>query len=283
MSFLIVSGLLIILFCRQSLQFNDNKLHVVFCDVGQGDGIFIRAPGGQSILIDGGPNDKILNCLSQHMPFWDRTIELVILTHPHADHYTGLTAVLKRYTVKNFATEKEESSSLAYKELLQTLSSQKISVKYLHAHDRFKTKDGLALLILAAADNALPENKALAVQEAEKDVLSMLLTLGSFNTLLTSDSQEDILNSLLDSRLLSLGIDVLQVPHHGSRYGLGKEVAGKVKPNLAVISVGRNNKYGHPAESVLALLQNTKTLRTDKNGEIEIVTDGQSYTFKKGR
>ena len=83
----------------QNITYNDKKLHVVICDVGQGDAIFIRTPSGSDILIDGGPDDSVLACLGKHMPFWDRTLEIMILTHPHADHLTGLIDVSKSYSV----------------------------------------------------------------------------------------------------------------------------------------------------------------------------------------
>ncbi len=83
----------------------DGKLHLVFCDVGQGDAIYIKTPKGSDILVDGGPNEKVLDCLGRHLPFYDRDIELVVLTHPHADHFTGLISVLERYSVKKIVLE----------------------------------------------------------------------------------------------------------------------------------------------------------------------------------
>src|SRR3989344_6568995 len=106
--FLIGTVLFFLLGCilvYQNITYNDKKLHVVFCDVGQGDAIFVRTPNGSDILIDGGPDDSVLNCLGKHMPFWDRDLELVILTHPHSDHFTGLFSVLKTYKIEIFATE----------------------------------------------------------------------------------------------------------------------------------------------------------------------------------
>src|SRR3990170_7268003 len=88
-SFFVLVGILV----YQYAKFNDGKVHIVFCDVGQGDAIFLRTPKGADILVDGGPNESVLACLSGHMPFWDRDLELVILTHPHADHLNGLISV----------------------------------------------------------------------------------------------------------------------------------------------------------------------------------------------
>ena len=86
-------------FLVQNSRAQTGELRVYFFDVGQGDSIFIKTPEGKDVLIDGGPNQKVLECLSNHMPFWDKEIELVVLTHPESDHITGLVAVLDRYSV----------------------------------------------------------------------------------------------------------------------------------------------------------------------------------------
>src|SRR3989337_4197125 len=107
--FLLISSVLLFLlgciFVYQNIIYNDKKLHVVICNVGQGDAIFVRTPSGSDILIDGGPDDSVLNCLGKHMPFWDRTLELVMLSHPHTDHFMGLFSVLQNYKVTAFASE----------------------------------------------------------------------------------------------------------------------------------------------------------------------------------
>ena len=92
------------IFFYQSAKINDGKLHLIVCDVGQGDAIYLKTPSGKDILVDGGPNDSVLNCLNNNMPFWDRTLDLVVLTHPDADHISGLVSVLERYTVLHFVT-----------------------------------------------------------------------------------------------------------------------------------------------------------------------------------
>src|ERR1035437_4965961 len=140
--------LLVGLFRSQNAKLNDGKLHVIVCDVGQGDGILIRTPDGSDILVDGGPDDSILNCLSSHMPFWDRTIELMVLTHPHTDHAAGLVDVLKRYTVLHFVTENVLGSTATYKRLEAELSAQKLTAKYAFAGDRIDFVDKTQLLTL---------------------------------------------------------------------------------------------------------------------------------------
>src|SRR3989344_406066 len=134
-----------VFFVYQSLKFNDGKLHVVFCDVGQGDAVFIRTPKGSDILVDGGPNDSVLSCLANNMPFWDRDLELVISTHPDADHSTGLVSVIKRYSVLSFAMANMERSTNVFKELIKSLDEKNINRKFLKEKDRFVLTDDLIL------------------------------------------------------------------------------------------------------------------------------------------
>ena len=107
------------LFAWHLIIFSDKKLHIVFCDVGQGDAILIRSSSGIVSLVDGGPDERVEACLSRHLPFWQRTITLLLLSHPHADHYMGMLGILDRYTVKNFATEKLDNNTVLFSALLE--------------------------------------------------------------------------------------------------------------------------------------------------------------------
>lgn len=108
---------LIILSIQQIFSFYDGKLHVIFCNVGQGDAILIKSPQNTMFLVDSGPDSSVLNCLSSHLPFWKRDISMAILTHPHADHLTGLLSVLKDYSVARFVTEPLENPTAGYTSL----------------------------------------------------------------------------------------------------------------------------------------------------------------------
>lgn len=278
-------GILILIFLTgllfyQRIKFYDGKLHVVFCDVGQGDAIFIRTPKGLDILVDGGPNDNVLSCLSNHMPVWDRTIELVILTHPHTDHFFGLHEVLKRYNVLSFDTEKLGNKALGFAELTNEVKQKKISLHYLSSGDSFKAKDRLVIKILAPTREFLAETSPQGMIGENNEFASLisLVSYGSFKLLLTGDTQADELLQAVSQYSLS-NISLLQVPHHGSKTGLSLEILNLLKPKVAVISVGKNNRYGHPTPYVLDLLEKaqTKTLRTDQKGEIEVISDGKNF------
>lgn len=117
----------------------DGKLHIVFCDVGQGDAAYIRFPDSQDMLIDAGPpNGRVVDCLAKHMPFFDRQIDVVMLTHPQADHHGGLPDVLKRYTVLYFVSPPVGNETDGFKELVKILREKKITVKNLYRGTRLK-------------------------------------------------------------------------------------------------------------------------------------------------
>jgi competence protein ComEC len=133
-------------FFYQNAKFNDDKLHLIVYNVGQGDAIFIRTPNGSDILVDGGPDDSVLNCLSSHMPFWDRTIELMVMTHPHVDHLTGLISVLNRYRVMPYVTENVQNGTASVKRLQAALAAQGLTAKYTLAGDRIDFSDKTQIL-----------------------------------------------------------------------------------------------------------------------------------------
>lgn len=283
--FLIATVLLFLLvgiFVYQNITYNDKKLHVVFCDVGQGDAIFVRTPQGSDILIDGGPDDSVLNCLGKHMPFWDRTLELVILTHPHADHFMGFFSVLKNYKIKSFATEELMNTTTGFASLMDKIKSQKIPIQFVLAGDKFILRNKVILEIVGPTKEFVEQTSPGGTigESSEFASLETLITYGKFSALLTGDSQVAELEQGVRVKREGLSnLSVLQVPHHGSRFGLTQKILDVLNPELAVISVGKNNKYGHPTAFILDLLKsaNIKTLRTDQNGEVEIVSDGRGW------
>lgn len=283
---LIVSVLLVLLgsiLVYQNITYNDKKLHVVICDVGQGDAIFIRTPNGSDILVDGGPDNSILSCLAGHMPFWDRKLELVILTHPHADHFTGLFSVLKSYNVKVFATENLENKTLGFVELMKMIKNQGIPTRFVFAGDRFRLKDGIILEIVGPTEKFLKETSpgGFIRESGEFASVEILVRYGEFSALLTGDSQASELNEILKQVQDETALSILQVPHHGSRFGLTAEILDILNPKIAVISVGTKNRYGHPAVEILKILsdKNIKILRTDHDGEVEVVSDGNKFSI----
>lgn len=273
------------IFLYQNQKFNDGKLHLIVCSVGQGDGILIRTPNGSDILIDGGPDDSILNCLSNHMPFWDREIEVMILTHPHSDHLTGLISVVKRYKVMHYFTENVKNNTLVYRKLQDALANNSLTAKYSFSGDRIDFADKTSFLTVWPQKEWFQNQKLQDSHSSVKDSSSLdingfsvveLLSYGNFKALLTGDA-----GILVEDKIASIvgQIDVLKVPHHGSVTGMSDYFLSEISPKLAIISVGAKNRYGHPSKIALDLLSkyNIQILRTDKDGEVEIVSDGKSF------
>lgn len=261
-------------------RFNDSKLHLVICDVGQGDAIFIRTATQLDILIDGGPDKKVLDCLGKHMPFWDRSLDLVIMTHPDADHSTGLIDVIKRYQVSGFYTQKVPGRTQIFQLLEATLAEKKLSAKYLHKGDVFRDGKDFSMTALWPSVEAIE----LTDQNSSKPRLNELsvvelLTYGNFTVLLTGDAGSKVMDQIAGE---ARSINILKVPHHGSKTGMSDNFLSSLDPDLAVISVGSKNRYGHPAKASLDLLENhmIKVLRTDLDGEVEIISDGKIWSVK---
>ncbi len=277
--FIVVGLLSLVLW--QEITINDGKLHVVFCDVGQGDAIFIRTPQKTDILIDGGPDKRVLDCLSKHMPFWDKTIDVVILSHPHQDHFAGLIDVLQSYTVLSFDSEKLVNKSAGFRELQNGLAAKDVKTRYLLAGDILKTKDGLSMEVLAPSQGFLDRTSPNGEigESGEFASLIIFMSFGENTFLLTGDSQAPGLKDAIES---VAGVDVLQVPHHGSKSGLTKDILDVLSPKLAVISVGKNNRYGHPNNEIIKILRDydIKILRTDEVGEVEIIADGEKWRIR---
>lgn len=209
-------------------KLSNGKLQVVFCDVGQGDAIYLKTPKGLDILVDGGPDNKVLSCLGRHMPFWDRKIEMVFLTHPHSDHQTGIVAVRQRYQVGEY---------------FDTLV----------AGDKIKTKDGIEINVLWPFIRTEDQNNS-----------SLVLKINTI--LLTGDAALSVIGPQDGFG----GVDIFKVPHHGSKTSLDEAVLKLISPEIAVISVGRDNSFGHPAPETISLLEKygIKIRRTDLDGEI---------------
>lgn len=273
---LFIVTLLFGLFVWQYQAFYDGKLHLIFCDVGQGDGIFIKTPSNTYIVVDGGPDDSILSCLSSHMPFWERTIDLMILTHPHADHMIGFLPVLERYKVTHFVTENIKNDTTEFKTLFETLQSRKIPVKYVVVGETISMPDNVKLHIVGPSNAFLQKTSPGGFIGESKEFGSLITRVeyGLFKALLTGDSQIEGMEEANPG-----SVNVLQVPHHGSRFGLDESLVKELSPKVAVISVGKKNRFGHPTPQILSILGNndSKILRTDIDGEVEIVSDGRTW------
>ncbi|MBM4402388.1 MAG: MBL fold metallo-hydrolase [Candidatus Cloacimonetes bacterium] len=265
------------------LSWPDKTLHVYFFDVGQGDSVFIKTPDNYQILVDGGPDESVLAELGKVMPFYDRSIDLVFLTHPHADHVSGLIEVLRRFEVGQILVNDVFYETDEYQTFLSLIDSKKILKQNFLQGDKIKLSDGTILQSFwPKAQTSLWE-----ILDVNKVSQVVRLDYGQFSLLLTGDAGLGSENPELANRDWDR-VDVLKVPHQGSKGAVTKEVLERLKPKLAVISVGPN-KFGHPSEEVVELLsspsggrigQAIRVLRTDEEGTVEVVSNGKNWVVR---
>ncbi len=238
-------------------------------DVGQGDSIFIRTPDNYKILVDGGPNNKVVDYLNKDLGLNDRSIDLIVSTHPQADHMTGLIETLKKFQVKKVIASNVTNSTAQFKLWNDTLSNNHLKLDYVYAGESITLSDQVTLQILWPSS---PNPKVTNLNDA---AVVIKLSYGSFDMLLTADAD---MNSQPYTTSTN-HIEVLKVPHHGSRTALREDFLKQLSPDASVISVGAHNTYGHPnADLVTLLSRNTKKIyRTDQNGTVEFVSNGTTW------
>lgn len=242
-----------------------NELKVSFLDVGQGDAILI-SEGSNQLLIDGGKDGKVLlEKLGRYIPFWDRNIEVMLATHPDQDHIGGLVDALRTYRVQTVLKTNAESDSQIYKKLEEEIGKS--------GAQKVETKKGLTIKFSneAAAGILFPiDSLSETVDNASNDnSVVVKLTYGE-NTFLFTGDLPSTQESVLINSGQNLSAQILKTSHHGSKYATSNEFLEAVKPQEAIISVGKNNSYGHPNQEVLQRLLQYKIniLRTDEKGDI---------------
>lgn len=251
-------------------------LEIDFFDVGQGDSIFIETMDKKQILIDGGPDLSVLEKIGRAMSFYDRYIDIVVLTHPEQDHLNGLIEILKRYNVGAVITSGIVKNTDQYKEFIRIIKEKNIPIYIAKLGGEIDFGNNIKL-------NILYPFESIAGKEASDvnnfSVVSQLI-YNNFKLLLTGDIEKSVENKLIKSGL-NLQSDVLKIAHHGSKTSTSDEFLKKVDALLAVILVGKDNKYGHPHQEVLDRLASLEIFQTGKDGDIEILSDGIGFFVKK--
>lgn len=232
-----------------------------FLDVGQGDAAIIETPAGQNVLIDGGPGDAVVSKLDKLLPFYKRKLDAVVLTHPHSDHLAGLIKIVDSYDIKTFYMTGVVYSTPEYNQLLEKLKTNNIPIKTVVRGDHLDFDDEIRLDFLYP--DRLLEGKTL--ENVNNSSIVTRLVWGKSSILMTGDLEKDQLDSLDQ---FSIKSDVLKVPHHCSSDGVDRRFVAAVAPRYTVISVGKDNDFGHPAASCLNLLKGTQVYRTDSDGDI---------------
>lgn len=250
---------------------DDSALQFRVFDIGQGDAIFIETPDHYQILVDGGPNSAVVAKLGEVMPFWDRTIDLVVLTHPHTDHVSGLIEVLRRYEVGAILESNAAYESKEYA-LWQELRNEEGALSYTAEAGITIEAGKYASLSVLTPFESVEGKRFNNVHDAN---IVLMLTFGETKFLLMGDAEDKMERGLVQRGLLE-DVEVLKVGHHGSRTSTSLSFLRAVDPEIAVISAGEKNRYGHPHAEVVERLEafGAKLFRTDLMGSIRFQSDG---------
>jgi competence protein ComEC len=261
----------------------DDKLHVNFLDVGQGDAILVQTPNHRNILIDGGPSPQSINLeLGKKLPFWDRTIDLMILTQPQSDHVTGLVEVLNNFKVKQVIGPLTSNESFIYSQWLKTIQSTNVRYDTAHAGQTIQLGNNLSVEVLHPPTNLFQDSK----EDINNNSIILRLNYDKISFLFTADVTEEVELYLISQRA-NLRSTVLKVAHHGSLTSTSPGMLAVVNPEVAVVSVGNNNHFNHPHPEVIERLNQrlgeNRLFLTSKRGTIQLQTDGQKIWVQTDR
>ena len=236
------------------------KTKLVFCDVGQGDGVML-IKGNFQMLYDTGPdNGKMRKCVERRVPFWDRKLEIVVISHWDKDHSGGLGGISRGYKIEKLYSGSKDNEQKFYPEILR-------------AKDIIRS-DWFEFEVVWPGESSQARNqpgKPDDVKEMDNNEMSLVgvLEVGNKRVLLTGDASVEVEQRLVWRKILTGSIDILKVGHHGSKTSTSEELLETIKPKIAVIGVGKNS-YGHPDRGVLERLMKfgVEVKRTDRDGTV---------------
>ncbi len=261
-----------------SVVFHENRgnlLTFAVLDIGQGDSLFIESPTGVQVLIDGGPNKNLMKEISQVLPWYDRHVDMIVVTNPDRDHYEGFIPFMKKYSTDVVLEPGTINDNSAYDVFQKEIVDKKIT-KILARRGQVIDLGGGAYLQILFPDRNVSEVSSNAGS------IVMKLVYGDTSVLLQGDSISNIEQYLLEIDGDYLKSDILKAGHHGSRTSSVEEYVSKVSPKWTVVSSGQNNSYGHPHKEVLDTMEKLKikTINTCNNGRIVFQSDGKEFVLK---
>ncbi|MCL9971977.1 MAG: MBL fold metallo-hydrolase [Candidatus Pacebacteria bacterium] len=271
-TFLVLVALNIVLFSIPTPQ----GLTVTFFDVGQGDSILIEGPTGVQVLVDAGADTSALRGLGAALPFWDRTLDAVIATHPDQDHIGGMADVLERYDVGRIIDPGVEKGTRAWE---VTLDAIRAEVEAGASRTTARAGQRLDLGGGAYADILYPTKDVSRVKDTNAGSVVMRVVYGETSVMLTGDAPSKVEQELFLKWGYGLDSDVLKAGHHGSKTSSLPDFVDSVSPEYVVFSRGCDNRYGHPAPSVVSYFEslNVKILDTCEDGTVTFSSDGLSF------
>ena len=250
-----------------------SDLEVDFLDIGQGDAILIKTPYGQNILIDGGSDNTVIQRLSENLAWWDKKIDLMILTHPHSDHVGGLAGVISRYNVEKILYTGVIHNSPDYIAWLEIIRDCGIPLIIIDRPQIVKLGEDCRLDILYPMESILGKE----VSNLNNSSIIIKLIYKETKFLLAGDIELETEQELLNSKV-DLSAQVFKVNHHGSDTSNSQEFLQAVNPEIAVIQAGKDNDFGHPSRRVIKRLERmgVKIFRNDLDGTVKVISDGEN-------
>lgn len=258
-------------------------LQIVMVDVGQGDGLVVISPNGKTVVIDTGIKEAGQTMVDFLTERGVTTVDLMILTHPHADHIGGATTVINSLEVLRVLDSGSTHESATYRKLFETLDERGIPVLIAHRGRKIKLDQGIEMTVLAPFDEPFTGTRS----DANSNSIVARLTYGKVSVLFTGDSEAVTEEALIEhkSPQLPLSATVLKVAHHGSAYASTQAFLEEVNPKAALISCGAGNSYGHPNSDTVDRISSFTpyVYRTDEQGTISLITDGTTLTITPAR
>lgn len=274
LSFLFIIALVV--FINTIPLLSPQKLTVSFLDVGQGDAIWIQAPNGKELLIDAGPNQTVTDRLGEEKNFFDRTIDMILATHSDADHIGGFPYVFDRFVIKTVIKSEISSPTLIDRTFGKKVTSEQSQIVTARTGERIilDPKHGVVVDIL------FPDQNPTGWETNEASIVAKI-SYGNTSFLLTGDSPSDVEKFLVTEYGSQLKSNVLKLGHHGSKTSSSDEFLQTVQPDIAIVSAGLGNKYGHPSPEVIENVEtqtHAQVMETSQQGTIHCTSDGVSVT-----
>lgn len=250
-----------------------NKMIIHYIDVGQGDCILIQV-NNKNLLIDSGPSSNRKDLLNYLEKLNIKKLDYIIATHPHEDHIGNMDTIIKRYSVGKFYSPKVIASSNTFESMVSALVDKNLKINVLKKGVKgIDLGNNVEIQIFSPIENLSSDNL-----NDYSPIIKITFVNNSF--LFTGDAEVST-ESMVLSENNNLNCDILKVGHHGSSTSTSEDFLTSVNPSVAIISVGKNNSYGHPTSEVLSLLNsyNIRTFRTDINGTIIAISDGKNINI----
>lgn len=255
--------------------FHAPNLHVVFLDIGQGDAIWIQAPNGRELLIDSGPDQSVVDQLSSEKNFFDRTVDMVLATHSDKDHIGGFPYVFDQFKIPTVIESEISSPTLADKAFTEKTTEEQSNKLIARSGERIILDPKYGVVV----DILFPDQNTTGWETNEASIVARV-TYGQTSFLLTGDSPSVIEDFLVKTYGPQLHSNVLKLGHHGSKTSSDQNFLDTAQPDIAIVSAGLNNKYGHPHPETIERVENVNAqiLETSKLGNIDCASDGQTVS-----